>query len=113
MCSQLKTSEKKQIIKLCPFPFVDLLRALESPNVQSAEDTREARILLNFAHFFCRFAALESPNLQSAEDTDEKQIFKICPFSFVDLLRALESSNVQSAEDTEKEQIIKLCPFLL
>jgi hypothetical protein len=42
MCSQLKILVEQQIIKLFPFSFVDLLRALESPNVQSAEDTRGA-----------------------------------------------------------------------
>jgi hypothetical protein len=46
---------------------------------------------------------LESPNLQSAEDTEEKQIIKLFPFSFVDLLRAVESPNVQSAEDIREE----------
>jgi hypothetical protein len=41
MCSQLKIPEEQQIIKLFPFSIANLLRALESPNVQSAEDIRE------------------------------------------------------------------------
>jgi hypothetical protein len=32
-------TEEQQIIKLCAFSFVDLLRALKSPNVPSSEDT--------------------------------------------------------------------------
>jgi hypothetical protein len=131
MCSQLKIPEEQQIIKLCAFSFVDLLRALESPNVQSAEDTRGEADYLTFPIFFSRFAAgvgitkcavsgrnrgedrllsfcpfllaLESLNvMQSAEDTEEQQTIKLFPFSFVDLLRALESPNVRSAEDTSE-----------
>jgi hypothetical protein len=42
---------------------------------------------------------------------EEKHIIKLCPFSFVDLLRVLKSPNVPPAEDTEEQKIIKLFPF--
>jgi hypothetical protein len=89
----LKIPEKKQIIKLCPFSFVDLLRALESPNVQSAEDKRSKQIiqLCPFSFVYLLRASWNHQMCSQLKTPEEQQIIKLCLFSFVDLLRALES----------------------
>jgi hypothetical protein len=61
--------------------LVNSLRALESPNVQSAEDTRGAADYSTFPIFFCRFAAGVGITVRGLlKIPEEKQIIKLCPF---------------------------------
>ncbi len=66
----LKIPEEKQIIKLCPFSSVELLLALESPCAEDTRGAADYQTFPIFRVDLLR--ALESPNVQTAENIREE-----------------------------------------